>query len=139
MEIGDLHVLDVRENSTLVSTWNTYLCIERVNDSEYKLCIRGYEVLCTVNDYQKEIGLEDDDDFNITDHYPDIYNGKQVIDIEDGEYIVGGDLVETGNEEDDEEFIFTVDEIENVKNYLSNTHWDLDIIENMKEILIKDS
>ena len=76
MEIGDLHVLDVRENSTLVSTWNTFLCIERVYESEFKLCIRGYEVLCTVYDYQEEIELNDDEDFSIYDHLPKTYNGK---------------------------------------------------------------
>ncbi len=135
MEIGDTQVVDSRENSTMVSTWNTYLCIERISDSEYKLCVRGYEILCEVYDYQKEIGKEDDEDFDIYENLPETYNGMEVRGVEDGEYIVGGDLVETGNEEDDEEFIFTVDEIDKTKSFLSGTKWGDDLVDEIRRIV----
>ncbi len=137
MEIGNTQVVDSRENSTMVSTWNTYLCIERISDSEYKLCVRGYEILCEVYDYQKEIGKEDDEDFDIYENLPETYYGMEVRGVEDGEFIVGGDLVETGNEGDDEECIFNIENKEMIKSYLYK-NWDMDIYREIEEILIKE-
>ena len=97
MEIGEIRVASSKENSSMASIWTTFLCLERLSEDEYQVCIRAYEILCTADDIREELNLIEDMYFDIYEHLPDIYNGKKVEGIDDGEYIFGGDLEKMNN------------------------------------------
>jgi hypothetical protein len=74
-------ILTGHEASSMVSTWNEYLVLDRNHDGNAKLEICQYEALAEA---------ECDDDGNELP-LPKHINGKEVIGVEDG-YIVGGAL-----------------------------------------------
>ena len=126
MKIGEIKVISSKENSSMASIWTTFLCLERLSEDEYQVCIRAYEILCTADDIREELNLIEDMYFDIYEHLPDIYNGKKVEGIDDGEYIFGGDLEEMNNEVDDEVCIFNKDNPEPIKDYLRRNGWPLE-------------
>ena len=126
MEIGEIRVVSSKENSSMASIWTTYLCLERLSDNEYQVCIRAYEILCTAGDIREELNLIEDMNFDIYEHLPDIYNGKKVEGIDDGEFIFGGDLEKMNNKDDDEVCIFKKDKPEPIKGYLRRNRWPLE-------------
>ena len=77
-------VVGVREQSTMVSNWDEYLCFSISENSKYRLDLRQYENLASIYDYYDES----------TDEYelPDEIDGKSVLGQED-ENLVGGDLI----------------------------------------------
>ena len=50
MKIGEIKVISSKENSSMASIWTTFLCLERLSEDEYQVCIRAYEILCTADD-----------------------------------------------------------------------------------------
>ena len=84
MDIGERKVIDSRTESSMASSWREYLCVERLGDEEFELTVRGYGYLGEVADYADE-----DRDFEL----PEEIDGQYVAGVEDGEFIVGGDLV----------------------------------------------
>ena len=126
MKIGEIRVITSKENSSMASIWTTYLCLERLSDNEYQVCIRAYEILCTADDIREDLNLIEDVNFDIYEHLPDIYDGKKVEGIDDGEFIFGGDLEEMNNEDDDEVCIFKKDKPEPIKGYLRRNRWPLE-------------
>jgi len=84
-------VLMRRECSSMVSTWNEYLCIERAGPGRFSLSICGHEVLGSVHDLIPEDDLFDQDGEMVI---PEFLNGQAVA-LENGEYLVGDTLVET--------------------------------------------
>jgi hypothetical protein len=89
MKIGEMIILDSRTDSSPASTWTEYLCLKRLENNQYELSVRAYEVLAEEADYYNE----DTDTYDI----PEEINGKKVIGSEDV-YIVGGDLLEHSDE-----------------------------------------
>ena len=77
-------VVGVREQSTMVSNWDEYLCFSISENGKYRLDVRQYENLASIYDYYEE----ETDEYN----FPDEIDGKSVLGQED-ESIVGGDLV----------------------------------------------
>lgn len=65
MEIGEIIEVSSKENYTPASTWNTYLCLERLSEDKYEVSIRGYEYLCELGDIREELNIEWDEDFDI--------------------------------------------------------------------------
>lgn len=78
-------VIAQREQSSLASTWNEYLCLSKGETRPYKLFTGQYECLAELNDYYDE-ELEDY-------ALPDEIDGKAVMGIED-EYFIGGELLQ---------------------------------------------
>jgi len=133
MEIGEITEVASKENYTPASTWNTYLCLERISDDKYEVSIRGYEYLCEVDDIREELNLVEDENFDMYEHLPYTYNGKKVMEVGDGNLIMGGDL-EKCYEPDDEVCIFTKDNPDPIKDYLIRNDWpseNYDIITGM--------
>jgi hypothetical protein len=81
---GELVVLGTEENSSMVSTWKEFVCLQRLSDARFELSVRGYEVLGEASGYRDEETGEY--------HLPSEIDGSTVVGVED-EYVVGGSLV----------------------------------------------
>lgn len=125
MEIGEIIEVSSKINSTPASTWNTYLCLERLSEDKYEISIRSYEYLCEIYDIREELNIEWDEDFDMNEHLPYTYNGKKVVEVADGSLVMGGDL-EKCYEPDDEVCIFTKDNPDPIKDYLISNDWPSD-------------
>ena len=81
-----LEILMSGEESSMVSTWTVYLCLEKLEGGAVQLSERQYEGLGMADEYAVE--TEDGD----TEYeLPDEIDGKTVVGIDD-EVVVGGDL-----------------------------------------------
>jgi hypothetical protein len=74
------------EESSMVSTWTVYLCLETLEDGQIELSERQYEGLAMCHDYAVE---KDQGDVDYV--LPDEIDGKRVVGIDD-EIVIGGDL-----------------------------------------------
>lgn len=111
-----LRILQEIECSSMVSTWNEYLCLE-IRDGRAVLSHRRYEWLGNVSDFVVETE-EGDEEYRI----PDIIDGKPVEGIED-EFVVGGEL--TPDPSDPEpEFDLTDADLDMVRAWLTGRGFD---------------
>lgn len=83
MQVGDLAVLTEREESSMASVWNVYLCLKRKSEYRYELSIRRYEALVEAAEYYDD----EQEDYIL----PDEIDGIPVVGLED-DYVVGGEL-----------------------------------------------
>ena len=125
MEIGEIIEISSKLNYTPASTWNTYLCLERLSEDKYEVSIRSYEYLCEVDDIQEELNLIDDENFDMNEHLPYTYEGKKVVEVVDMSLVMGGDL-EKCYEPDDEVCVFTKDNPDPIKDYIISNDWPLE-------------
>ena len=118
MIIGDLVIVEMRELSTMASSWTEYLCLERTDQQNYTLSVRGYEILGELSDFYDE---------KIGDHkIPSEINGSEVVRCEDG-YIVGGALLII--DDSFSPFRFTVRGPTDMPNWLAQVaRWDVSVI-----------
>ena len=84
MDIGESKIIESRTGSSMASSWREYLCVERIGDEEFELTVRGYGIIGEVSEYSDEDGNYE---------LPEEIDGQYVAGVEDGEFIVGGDLV----------------------------------------------
>lgn len=84
MDIGKIYIIDEWDESSMISMWTEYLCLQKLDDSNYELSIRGYQILDDLQKYYDE----EMDTFDI----PKEIDGWPVVKVE-GEYIVGGPLL----------------------------------------------
>lgn len=84
MKVGELHILEQKTKSSMVSSWTEYLCLQMLADNMFELSMRSYEVIGDLSSYYDE----EADDYVI----PDQIDGQKVAGVEDG-YIVGGELM----------------------------------------------
>jgi len=76
-------ILASREQSSMVSTWTEYLCLQRDEAGAFKLFTGQYEALAERDQFFNE----ETDEYDI----PEEIDGKAVVGLED-DYVVGGDL-----------------------------------------------
>lgn len=119
MIIGELIIVEMRELSTMASSWTEYLCLERIDEENYTLSVRGYEVLGELIDfYDEDIG-----DYKV----PSEIDGSEVVRCEEG-YIVGGELSIVN--ESYSPFQFNASGPTDMPNWLTHVaRWDLSIIQ----------
>ena len=84
MMFGELHILEQKTKSSMVSSWTEYLCLQRLAENKFELSMRSYEIIGDPSAYYDE----KTDDYVI----PDLIDGQKVAGVEDG-YIVGGELI----------------------------------------------
>ena len=84
MHVGKIHIIDEWDESSMLCMWTEYLCLQKLENSNYELSVRGYQIL---DDLQKYY----DEDLDIFD-IPKEIDGWPVVKVE-GEYIVGGLLL----------------------------------------------
>lgn len=101
MKVGELHILEQKTESTMVSTWTEYLCLQMLADNMFEISMRSYAIIGDLNSYYDE----EADDYVI----PDQIDGQKVVGVEDG-YIVGGELTEVGDHMSPLEFANVEDE-----------------------------
>ncbi len=123
MKIGDLQIIDEREQSNFASgCWDEYLCLTRVSKEEFELYIGGFQVLGQAEDY-----FNDDGDFDI----PDEIDGVSVIGPKNGS-IIGGELVKSDGNYG--EVKFSDPKHRDVLDWLKSVGWDND---NTRKEIIK--
>jgi hypothetical protein len=76
-------ILASREQSSMVSTWTEYLCLQQDESGGYKLFTGRYEALAECKQFFNEETGECD--------IPEEINGQQVVGVDD-DYVVGGEL-----------------------------------------------
>jgi hypothetical protein len=77
----------------------------------------GYGVLAEAREFAVE-----DPDGEIRFELPEEIDGQAVVGIEDGEYVIGGDLVP---QDDDAEIVLEPGEIEEAREWLEGREWHL--------------
>ena len=127
MKPGETIMLDQRQESSMVSSWTEYLCLDREADGSYVLAVKGYEILASVSEYYNE----ETEQYEI----PDEIDGDFVIGQED-DYIVGGSLRNHSDEIYTLEFVIPKkEEIEEWLNDIAN--WDPSIVTKVLDIATK--
>jgi hypothetical protein len=109
----------------MVSSWTEYLCLERADEENYTLSVRGYEVLGELSDfYDEEIG----------DHrIPSAINGSEVVRCEDG-YVLGGKLSITNDALPP--FHFKVLGPTHMPNWLTQVaRWDVSVVQKVYDAI----
>ena len=113
-EDQEFRVLLKGEFSSVASSWTEHLCLQRSGDHVI-LSSCGYEVLAEVQPF----GVENADG-DVEYELPDTVDGKTVVGIEDGEYVIGGDLVP---HDDDAEITLEPGDIEAAREWLESREW----------------
>ena len=127
----DIHKIDSREESTMVSNWTIHLCAKKINNN-LKICHMHRKVLGELSDFQEY----DENDELISDGYPEEVDGEMVYGIED-DFVLGYDL-----EEDEQydhmliELSLTFPESDIIK-FLKNERWDVSNLDQIKKIWLK--
>ena len=126
--MGDLIVIDERENSGWVDSWTEYLCLKEIPEG-FELSIRSHEILAEAMEYVDEEG----EDLEL----PDKINGKSVY-CRDGDFIIGDVLVVRPDTDCGEESMGSIkfkDALgKNVKSFLQCLEWyEEEIVSEIKE------
>lgn len=125
MKPGETIMLDQRQQSSMVSSWTEYLCLDREADGSYALAVKGYEILGSISEYYNE----ETEQYEI----PDEIDGESVIGQED-EYIVGGSLQSHSDEIYPLEF--AIPKKEEIEEWLSGVaNWDPSIVTKVLEMV----
>ena len=124
ISIGEPIIIDSRYESSMSSTFRESLCIERIDEENYRLFIGDYEVIGDVSDYLNEETY----DYDI----PDTIDGA-VVQYTEEDYICGGDILQ--NEEDGQ--ILLQSELDDgVEEWLKGVNWlNEEILTSIKTIL----
>ena len=126
MEINETEIIETIDRSTMASTFTESLCLEKINNNQFRLFLGGNEVIGEVSDYFNE---EDNEE-----KIPEQIDGQTVQGVEDG-YIIGGSILQN---EDDGEVIFSSTTDENFRNWLESVSlYNTKIIEKLKKLEIK--
>ena len=104
------------EFATLVSSWTEYLCLAKRGDG-YVLMRCGYEILAPVSDYAVVDESGDVLDYEL----PEEIDGQAVVGVEDGEFVIGGELVP---QDDDAKCDLDPEDLNGVRDWLALHEWD---------------
>jgi hypothetical protein len=88
---SNVEVLLSREGCSMVSVWDEYLGLVRVSGDSWRLSLCRYNTVGSIYDLVPEEQLFDDDGELIV---PEFWDGKKIISLEDGEYLLVDELVE---------------------------------------------
>src|SRR4051794_30711205 len=83
-------VLLSREQSSMVPTWNEYLCLLDLGDGNFELSTSGYEILGSIYDV-----IPDPYDENGELIVPETWNGRKVTGLSDNEYLETDEMVDS--------------------------------------------
>ena len=109
-------VLLSREQSSMVSTWEEYLCIERVRDETWQIGVYQSDVIGNVYDVvPEEQRYTDDGELFV----PEEVNGRRVYGLSDGEWLLSGELVCI-----DDFLTFESKDVGAVRQFAVDQHWD---------------
>lgn len=125
MKVREYKILQGREDSTMASTWNCYLCLENA-DNGLRLCVKGYEALGFANDLAE---LDENDDYIL----PETVDGKKVGGVED-DVLVSDTLVD---DEQYEALSISFDETfdrEVVQTWLTEERWDPALVIEVEQV-----
>ena len=126
LKINEIEIIETILHSTMASTFTEYLCLEKINNNQFRLFVGGYEVIGEASDYYNE----EDDEENI----PEQIDGQTVQGVEDG-CIIGGSILQN---EDDGEVIFSSTTDKDLKEWLERvSYYNTKIIEKLKKLEIK--
>lgn len=134
MEVGEFKVLQDREdNSTMASTWNCYLCLERTKNG-LQLCVKGSQVLGLLEDH---VQYDDDGDclYDEKGDYvlPEEINGQKVWGVDDG-IIVGENLIDHDGYETLSIGLDKMFDREAMQVWLKEERWDTSIVTEVEKI-----
>ena len=107
-------LLAEREKSSMASCWNESLLLKQNDAGHYYLAECGHEVLGSIYELPED-EIYDDDGNLIT---PTHYNGQPVLDLEDGEWLVGAELLERESSKP-----FDLDSLERAEAFLEESGW----------------
>jgi hypothetical protein len=79
-----------REQSSMASTWNELLCLNKIGNRKWSIGVYSYNVLGSIYDLVPEDKLYDEDGELIVH---DEWEGKKVLGLEGGEYLQTDELV----------------------------------------------
>jgi hypothetical protein len=82
-EQKSIEIIDSREDGSMVSSWNEYLCLCKGDTKRYRLFVGRYEPLVEASEFFNE----ETEDYDLPTHI----DGVVVVGIED-DYVVGGEL-----------------------------------------------
>ena len=116
MSDDEFRVLLRAEFATPASSWTEHLCVQRVGD-QIVLSSCGYGILAELS----QLAVEDADG-NVGYTVPDFIDGQAVVGIEDGEYVIGGELVP---QDDDAEIMLGPGDSEEAREWLEGREWHL--------------
>lgn len=116
MSEDEFRVLLTAEFSTPASSWREHLCLTQRGDGVV-LASCGYAVLAKVSEFAVEDAVGE-----VTYALPAEIDGQAVVGIEDGEYVVGGELVP---QDDDAEIELQLGEIDEAREWLEGREWHL--------------
>ena len=117
-------IIDSRYESSMSSTFRESLCIERIDEENYRLFIGDYEVIGEVSDYLNEETY----DYDI----PDTIDGA-VVQYTEEDYICGGDILQN---EDDGQILLQSELNDGVEEWLKGVNWfNEEILSSIKKIL----
>jgi hypothetical protein len=125
VKTGETKVIEQREQSSMGGgCWQEFLVLEKLNDREFQLDIRGWDCLGEVSDFN----LKEDEMGELI--VPEEINGKLIGEIEDG-FVYGGELVSRQNEG---EVKFTRPDQDEIIRWLKDVRWhDEDVIKVLAE------
>jgi hypothetical protein len=124
ISIGEPIIIDSRYESSMSSTFRESLCIERIDEENYRLFIGDYEVIGEVSDYLNEETY----DYDI----PDTIDGA-VVQYTEEDYICGGDILQN---EDDGQILLQSELDDGVEEWLKGVNWlNEEILTSIKTIL----
>lgn len=109
--MDNILIVAERENSSMVSSWTEYLCLQKGTEKSFRIFTGMYEGLADSSDYYNE----DTGDYDL----PEQIGGKTVVKVDD-DIVVGGEL---GFFEPDDMVEFnSLSEFEFTK-WLDNSRW----------------
>ena len=109
---SEITIIDERRQSGRVSSWNEYLCLQRLSSDEFEISVCGYEVLGERDAYYDE----ESDEYKLLE----TIDGKEVVAIED-EWVVGGNLVNHSDEL--MPLRFGIEEVDDLIAWLGDANW----------------
>ena len=147
MKLKNLKILEELHYSGMTSEGTEYLCIEQLSSNQYLLDVRHRETIGDLDDWKEDylnkLKKNDPDEWEKlserTDEFVEFWevveipkevNGKKVVEIQDGEFLLGEKLECYGG--DTIKFSKFDEEVRNFLNYLKEesmykgSGWDID-------------
>ena len=110
--LSETKIIDTRYGSNISGGYSESLCIQKIDDKNFRLFIGGYEGIGEVSEFYNEEEVEE--------VIPEIIDGQLVQEVYDG-IIYGGSIIQN---EDNGEVIFSDTEDKDLNDFLKGVSWD---------------
>jgi hypothetical protein len=126
MKTGETKVIDQREQGSMGGgCWQEFLVLEKLNDTEFLLDVRGWDYLGELGDFD----FKEDEQGELI--IPEKINGQYIESVEDG-FVYGGNLVK--REDGQGEVKLKRSDQDEVVCWLKSVNWyDADVIKALAE------